>query len=59
MEKKSVYERFGVKEYWIVVPEEEKVYVFAHNGKNYELLCGGKRCGSKVLEGFEWGFLKE
>ena len=56
VEKKQVYERFGVKEYWLVVPEEEKVYVFLHNGKNYELSCGGKKCVSKVLNGFEWGF---
>ena len=56
VEKKQVYERFGVKEYWLVVPEEGKVYVFLHNGKNYELSCGGKKCVSKVLNGFEWGF---
>ncbi len=56
IEKKEIYEKFGVKEYWIVVPEEKKVYVLIHNGERYKLSCGSKKCNSKVLEGFEWGF---
>ncbi len=58
VEKKEVYEKFGVKEYWIIVPDEEKLYVFKHNGKRFELLCSGRSCNSHVLEGFKWGFEK-
>lgn len=56
VEKKEIYEKFGVKEYWIVVPDEEKLYVFKHNGERFELLCSGKECKSQVLEEFKWGF---
>ena len=56
VEKKQLYEKFGVKEYWIVAPDEEKLYVFKHNGERFELLCSGKKCTSKMLDGFEWGF---
>ena len=56
IEKKEIYEKFGVKEYWIVVPDEEKVYVLLHDGERYKLSCSGKKCKSKVLDGFEWGF---
>ena len=35
--KKDLYERFGVREYWIVYPEDEKVEVYLLEGGNYKL----------------------
>jgi len=34
--KKDLYEHFGVREYWIVYPEEEKVKVYLLKGGNYK-----------------------
>ncbi|MEO0155427.1 MAG: Uma2 family endonuclease [candidate division WOR-3 bacterium] len=55
--KKGVYENFGVKEYWIVYPEEKavEVWVLGEKGK-YELYSFAEKEGkvkSKVLEGLE------
>ncbi|MEO0139238.1 MAG: Uma2 family endonuclease [candidate division WOR-3 bacterium] len=55
--KKGIYEEFGVKEYWIVYPEEKaiEVWVLGEKGK-YELYSFAEKEGkvkSKVLEGFE------
>ncbi len=55
--KKEIYERFGVKEYWIVYPEEKavEVWVLGDRGK-YELFSvaeGEGKVKSKVLEGLE------
>ncbi|GAF82857.1 unnamed protein product [marine sediment metagenome] len=35
--KKDLYERFGVREYWMVYPEDEKVEVCLLEGGNYKL----------------------
>lgn len=35
--KKNLYERFGVKEYWIVDPEDKSTFVYQLNEKSYEL----------------------
>ena len=55
--KKGIYERFGVREYWIVYPEERAVEVWSLNDKGkYELFSvaeGEGKVRSKVLEGFE------
>ena len=55
--KKGIYERFGVKEYWIVYPEEKAVEVWSLNDKGkYELFNvaeGEGKVISKVLEGLE------
>jgi len=56
VEKKQLYEKVCVKDYWIVATDEETLYVFKHNGERFVLLCSGKKCKSKVLDGFEWGF---
>ncbi|MEO0207833.1 MAG: Uma2 family endonuclease [candidate division WOR-3 bacterium] len=55
--KKGIYEEFGVKEYWIVYPEEKavEVWVLGEKGK-YELYSFAEKEGkvkSKVLEGLE------
>ncbi|MFH1898653.1 MAG: Uma2 family endonuclease [Candidatus Desantisbacteria bacterium] len=34
--KKALYQRFGVREYWIVDPKEQKVEVFVMEGGKYE-----------------------
>ncbi len=60
--KKAIYEKFGVKEYWIVNPFDKsiEVYVLNEEGK-YELYSKAKQKGkvrSSILEGFEMS-LKE
>jgi len=55
--KKGIYESFGVKEYWIVYPDERviEVWVLSESGR-YELYSFAEKEGkvkSKVLEGFE------
>ncbi len=37
IEKFKLYERYGVKEYWIVFPSEKVIQAFLHNGSNFEL----------------------
>jgi len=60
--KKEIYERFGVREYWIVYPGERAVEVWVLNDKGkYELFSvaeGEGKVKSKVLEELEVG-LKE
>ena len=55
--KKGIYERFGVKEYWIVYPDERAVEVWVLNDEGkYELFSvaeGEGKVKSKVLEGLE------
>ena len=55
--KKGIYEKFGVKEYWIVYPEEKAVEVWVLNDKGeYELFSvaeGEGKVKSKVLDGLE------
>ena len=34
--KKNLYEKAGVKEYWIADPEIKRVYIFRHNGSSYD-----------------------
>jgi len=55
--KKDIYKRFGVREYWIVYPDERaiEVWVLSDKGK-YELFSVAEREGkvkSKVLQGLE------
>ena len=37
VQKKRLYARFGVKEYWIVIPEEREVEVYILKGEAYQL----------------------
>ena len=55
--KKGIYEEFGVKEYWVVYPDEKaiEVWILGEGGK-YELYSFAEKEGkvkSKVLEGLE------
>ncbi len=54
--KKMVYEKFGVKEYWIVSPDEQAIEIWVLKDKNFRL--GSKQkmdqaIKSQILEGFE------
>ncbi|MDZ7261667.1 MAG: Uma2 family endonuclease, partial [candidate division KSB1 bacterium] len=54
--KKHIYERFGVKEYWIVDPDEESVEIWLLEDKKYRQLCkAGKKdtVKSQLLEGLQ------
>lgn len=37
VQKKRLYARFGVKEYWIVIPEEEEIEVYTLKDNTYQL----------------------
>jgi len=52
--KKKLYEKYGVREYWIVDPEDEKVEVWTLEGKEFRLLGEFTRkqtLKSKMLSG--------
>jgi Uma2 family endonuclease len=57
VEKKSIYEKFGVKEYWIVFPENACIEVFALVDGKYEIYTasdvGVGKVKSKLLDGLE------
>ncbi len=44
--KKSLYERFGVQEYWLVDPQNQEIEIYALTEKRYELLSA-----ASALEG--------
>ena len=54
--KRDIYEKYGVKEYWIVDPENEEIFAYEYKGGKFNLICHGRRCTSKVLTDFSWGF---
>jgi Uma2 family endonuclease len=59
VEKKGLYEQFGVAEYWIIDPEAQTMEVFALGKRGYELHSragGGARAVSRLLPGFEVGW---
>ena len=57
IEKKNDYERFGVKEYWIIDSMNESIWVYVLNeNKKYDLFSNaesGDIAKSKLLDGFE------
>ncbi len=55
-DKMKLYEKYGVKEYWLVFPLEKTILVYELTEKGYELFSSATEKGkvkSKVLEGFE------
>lgn len=49
-------QRFGVKEYWLVFPEEKAIEIMTLENGIYRELCSAKEQGtvqSKLLHGFE------
>ncbi|MBI4649280.1 MAG: Uma2 family endonuclease [Bacteroidia bacterium] len=56
IEKKHLYERFGVKEYWLVFPEENRIEVFVLNQNRFGDANTVKQHGkvqSIVLQGID------
>lgn len=54
--KREIYQRFGVKEYWLVFPDEKAIEVMTLEDGIYRELCSAKEEGtvrSKLLQGFE------
>jgi len=57
-EKFSLYEKSGVREYWVVYPNDKAVVVFIlkkngkyNNGKTYDLIIGPSKVPVKTLKG--------
>lgn len=54
--KREIYQKFGVKEYWLVFPDEKAIEVLTLADGIYRELCSAKEEGtvsSKLLQGFE------
>jgi|AntRauTorckE6833_2_1112554.scaffolds.fasta_scaffold85826_1 Uma2 family endonuclease len=54
-QKKALYERYGVKEYWIVNPEEKQIEQYVLQDESFALnaqLGASEKLTSKVIEGF-------
>ena len=43
IEKKNIYENFGVKEFWLIDPQNEEVEIYFLENKRYELLSAASR----------------
>ena len=56
VEKKDVYEKYGVKEYWLVFPDERVIEIFILGKEGYAEFCKSKKKGivtSSILKGLE------
>ncbi|HEX9973495.1 MAG TPA: Uma2 family endonuclease [bacterium] len=54
--KKDLYEKFGVREYWIIDPMKQRVDIYYHSGKKFELSQRLEKEGqitSHVLKGLQ------
>lgn len=55
--KKELYERFGVKEFWLIDPANEVAEIFTFSHGKYELQAFAAQQGrvdSKIPEGFSF-----
>ncbi len=55
-EKKAAYEKVGMREYWLVDPNNFSVEIYKHNGQQFELVQAASEAGkvqSEVLKGLE------
>ena len=56
VEKRDIYEEYGVKEYWLVFPQEKAIEILALEDGVYRELCKGRKTGivmSKIIVGLE------
>jgi len=56
IEKRDLYEQYGIREYWLIDPEAETVEVLHLENGRYQLLMRstpGQTAASKLLPGFE------
>lgn len=56
IDKKEIYQKYGVKEYWIVFPEYDTIEVYSLENQAFKLFSRGtdeEIVKSKLLEGFE------
>ena len=56
VEKRDIYEEYGVKEYWLVFPQEKAIEVLSLEDGVYRELCKGRKTGivmSKIIVGLE------
>src|SRR3989304_9345652 len=56
VEKRDIYEEYGVKEYWLVFPQEKVIEVLTLENNIYRELCKGRKTGvvrSKIIVGLE------
>ena len=48
VEKRDIYEEYGVKEYWLVFPQEKAIEVLTLEGGLYREFCKGRKTGLPV-----------
>lgn len=56
VDKKEIYQKYGVKEYWIVFPEYDTIEVLTLEEDGYKMFSRGTDAGivkSKLLDGLE------
>lgn len=56
LEKKDLYEQYGVREYWLIDPEAKTIEVFALADRQYEVAARagyGETAQSRLLPGFQ------